>query len=339
MPDNNTKQQLNFELPSKQTARSDHQSKTVIWLLLLIFIAVTVNIFISIKKTDLSISQNSTGLTADQQKKLALKLEKQGLFESSVLAWKQYLNKAGLEENESALIWYRIGKLFQDDNDFENALDSYYRSESYAAVDSISAEIAIRIQECLESMGKFSAMRYELTDRVSMKQSNNTTDASDTIVAEIGTQKITTADLDRRMEGNIDQQINMMAPYLPEEERNKQKDAMLKQLSNSTNRMMYINRYIAETILYRKARESNLTEDPMVRDLINDQERSLLARMVLEKEYENLIKISLSDLETYYAANKEEFTKDDQEQAFDTVKNEVYRTLRTKKEQEFNSSF
>lgn len=334
MPDNNTKQQLNFELPLKQTAKSDHQSKTVIWLLLLIFIAVTVNIFISIKKTDLSISQNSTGLTADQQKKLALKLEKQGLFESSALAWKQYLNKAGLEENESALIWYRIGKLFQDDNDFENALDSYYRSESYAAVDSISAEIAIRIQECLESMGKFSAMRHELTDRVSMKQSDDTTDASDTVVAEIGTQKITTADLDRRLEGNIDQQINMMAPYLPEEERNKQKEAMLKQFSNSSDRMMYINQFVAETILYRKARESNLTEDPMVRDLINEQEKSLLARLVLEKEYENRIKITLSDLETYYEANKEEFLKEDKKQAFDTVKNDVYRTLRTKKEQE-----
>ncbi len=335
MPDNNSKQQLNFELPSKQTEAGLRQSKTVIWLLLLIFIAATVNIIISLKQPDISTSrQSSTGLTADQQKKLALKLEKQGLFESSTLAWKQYLNKAGLEENESALIWYRIGKLFQDANDFENALDSYYRSESFATVDSISPEIAIRIQECLESMGKFSAMRHELTDRVNMKQTDDTTDASDAVVAEIGTQKITSADLDRRMEASIDQQINMMAPYLPEEERNKQKKAMLNQFSNSSNRMMFLNQFIGEVILYRKARESNLTEDPMVRDLINDQERSLLARLVLEKEYDNRIKITLSDLETYYAANKEEFRKDDQEQAFDTIKNDVYRMLRTKKKQE-----
>ncbi len=338
MPDNNAKQQLNFELPSKQADAEHRPSKTVIWLLLLIFIAVIVNIIISLKQPDLSTSrQNSSGLTADQQKKLALKLEKQDLFASSALAWKQYLNNAGLENRESALIWYRIGKLFQDDNDFENALDSYYRSESYASVDSISAEIAIRIQECLESMGKFSAMRHELTDRVNMKQSDDTpgtSGTSDTVVAEIGTQKITTADLDRRMETSIDQQINMMAPYLPEEERNKQKEAMLKQFSNPSNRMMYLNQYVAEAILYRKARESNLTEDRMVRDLINDQERSLLARLILEKENENRIKITLSDLETYYAANKEEFTKDDKEQAFDTVKNDVYRTLRTKKELE-----
>lgn len=335
MPDNNTKHQLNFELPSKQADAGQHPSKTLIWLLLLIFIAVTVNIIITLKQPDLSTSrQSSTGLTADQQKKLALKLEKQSLFVSSALAWKQYLNNAELESSESALIWYRIGKLFQGNNDFENALDSYYRSESYASVNSISAEIAIRIQECLESMGKFSAMRHELTDRVNIKQSDDTSGASETIVAEIGTQKITTADLDRRMEASIDQQINMMAPYLPEEERNKQKEAMLKQFSNSSNRMMYLNQFIGEAILYRKARENNLTEDSSVRDLIKDQERSLLARLVLEKEYENRIRITLSDLETYYTANKEEFTKDDKEQVFETVKNEVYRTLRTKKEHE-----
>jgi hypothetical protein len=335
MPDNKTKHQLNFELPSKQTGNSDRLSKTLIWLLLIIVIAVTVNIIISLKKPDLFPSrQNSSGLAADQQKQLALKLENQGLLESSVLAWKQYLKKAELDDKDSALIWYRIGKLFQDNNEFENALDSYYRSESFAAVDAISAEIAIRIQECLESMGKFSAMRYELSDRVNMKQSDDTTDASDTVIAEIGTQKITTADLDRRMEGRIDQQIKLMAPYLPDEERNKQKETMHKQFSNSSSRMMYLNQFVAEAVLYRKARESKLTEDPMVRDLLNDQERSLLARLVLEKEYDNRINITLSDLETYYAANKEEFKKDDKEQAFDAVKNDVYRTLRTKKEQE-----
>jgi len=340
MPDKNVTQNLNFELPAQHTSAGHSQSKTVIWILLFIFIAVTANIVITLKNPNISPSrQNSNALNADQQKKLALKLEKQGLFTSSALAWKQYLNIGGLADNESALICYRIGKLYQDNNDLENALDSYYRSESYAVVHSISAEIAIRIQECLESMGKFSAMRHELSDRVSMKQSDDTTGASDTVVAEIGTQKITTADLDRRMEAGIDQQINMMAPYLPEEERNKQKETMLKQLSNSSNRMMYINQFVAEAILYRKARETNLTEDPMVRDLINDQERSMLARLILEKEYENRIKITISDLETYYAANKEEFAKDDEEQAFDAIKNEVYRTLRTKKEQEIQQRF
>jgi hypothetical protein len=334
MSDNNAKKRLNFELPSNETNTGNHQSKTVIWILLLIFIAISVNIFISLKKTNLLPSHHSRAeLNADQQKKLALKLESQGLSASSAIAWKEYLNKTRLENSDAALIWYRIGKLFQDDHAYENALDSYYRSESYDEVDSISAEIAIRIQECLESMGKFSAMRHELTDRVSMDTADNA-EASEKVVAEIGTNKITAADLDRRMEGSIDQQITMMAPYLPEEERNKQKKDLLKQFSNPSNRMMFLNQFVVEEILYRKAREEKLTENRQVRDLIKDQEKSLLARLFLEREYDRRIKITVSDLETYYEANKETFIKDDTEQTFDAVKNDVYKTLRTKKEQE-----
>lgn len=334
MPDKNATQNLNFELPAQHTSARHSQSKTVIWILLLIFIAVSVNIFISLKKTDLLPSHHSRAeLNADQQKKLALKLESQGLSASSAIAWKEYLDKASLENSESALIWYRIGKLFQDDHAYENALDSYYRSESYGEVDSISAEIAIRIQECLESMGKFSAMRHELTDRVSMDTADNA-EASEKVVAEIGTNKITAADLDRRMEGSIDQQITMMAPYLPEEERNKQKEGLLKQFSNPTNRMMFLNQFVVEEILYRKAREEKLPEKRQVRDLIKDQEKSLLARLFLEREYDRRIKITVSDLEAYYEVNKETFIKDDKEQTFDAVKNDVYKTLRAKKEQE-----
>jgi len=334
MSDINSKQQLKFELPLHQSDARHYQSKTVIWFLVLIFIALIANIIISLKSPDLLTSQhNTTGLNSDQQKKLALKLEKQGLNTSSALAWKQYLHKADLTDKESALIWYRIGKLFQSENTYEKALDSYYRSESHAVVDSISAEIAIRIQECLESMGKFSAMRHELADRVSMN-TGDIAKTSDTIVAEIGTQKVTAAELDRRMETTVDQQITMMAPYLPEEERNKQKEAMLKQFSTPSNRMMFLNQFVVEEILYRKARENKLTDDPQVRDLINDQERSLLARLALEKEYDSRIKITLSDLETYFEAHKDAFMKDEQEQPFDIVKNDVYKTLRTKKEQE-----
>ncbi len=96
---------------------------------MLIFIAVSVNIFISLKKTDLLPSHHSRAeLNADQQKKLALKLESQGLSASSAIAWKEYLDKTNLENSEAALIWYRIGKLFQDDHAYENALENVDRN-------------------------------------------------------------------------------------------------------------------------------------------------------------------------------------------------------------------
>ena len=335
MPDDNLTKKLNFELPAQHTETGHKNSKLVICILTLILISVSVNTIIALRQPDLGIfPQNNASLNIDLQKKLALKLEKQGLFTSSANAWKAYISIAGLEEQETALIWYRIGKLFQNNNAYENALESYYRSESFAEVDSISSEIAIRIQECLESMGKFSAMRHELADRVSLNRTDDISNTADAVIAEIGTHKITVSELDRRMENNIDQKMTMMAPYLPEEERNKQKEGLLKQSSTPSSRMTFLNQFIVEEILYRKARESNLTDDQQVRNLIKDLERNLLARLVLEKEYENRIKITLSDLKTYYEANKDAFIKDEKEEAFDAVKNDVYKALRSQKEQE-----
>ena len=335
MPEDSMIKKLNFELPNQPTDISQRHSKLLTLVLVLILLGVCANIIISLKPKALTaFGRNRVALNTDLQKKLALKLEKQGLYTSSAIAWKEYIAEAGLGDKDTALIWYRIGKLYQNNNAYERALDSYYRSENFSTIDSINSEIAIRIQECLESMGKFSAMRHELSDRVTMNPSGNTAATTDPVVAEIGNQKITTSDLDQRMESNIERQISLMAPYLPEEDRDKQKKILLKQFVTPANRIMFLNQFVAEEILYRKARESNLTEDQKIRDLINDQEKSLLAKMALEKEYENRIKITRADLETYYKANQKAFMKDEKEQAFEDVKNDVYQTLRSQKEQE-----
>ncbi|MCD6586883.1 MAG: hypothetical protein J7K96_14100 [Desulfobacteraceae bacterium] len=335
MPDDNLTKKLNFELPVQQINTGHRQSRLLTVILILLLLGVSANIFISLRAKALTAAgQKKNTLNTDLKKKLALKLEKRGLYTSSAIAWKEYITEAGLGDKDTALIWYRIGKLYQDNNAYEQALDSYYRSESFSSMDSIASEIAIRIQECLESMGKFSAMRHELSDRVTLKPSGNTAAITDPVVAEIGNQKITASEIDQRMENNIEHQISLMAPYLPEEDRNKQKGALLKQFATPANRMMFLNQYVAEEILYRKAREINLAKNPKIRNLINDQERRLLAKMALEKQYENRIKITLSDLRTYYDANKEAYKKEDKQQPFEDVKNDVYKTLRSQKEQE-----
>jgi len=335
MSETHPNKKLNFDLPRPNEKAGFRPSKLIIGLLVLILLAVCANILISLKPRQSGVQANQTiFLDADRQKNLALKLEKQGLFNASADAWKDYLRIAGPDDTETALIWYRIGKLFQENNAWENALASYYRSESIAPVNSIASEIAIRIQECLESMGRFAAMRHELIDRVSMGGSGNVSEAGDKILAEIGTQKISAADLDRHIEANIEQQMRLMAPTLPETKRLEQKEALLNQMSSADTRKMFLNQYLAEEILYRKARQSDLTSDPQVRKLIQRQERRLLSRLFIEKEYENRIKITHSDLKTYFEAHKDTFQTEDKEVSFDDVQNEVYQTLRSQKENE-----
>ncbi len=325
--------ELKFELPNRKDKAANKQPKLLLFLILLTLFAVSANIAIVLtQKEKPSNGVSESVLSADVQKKLALKLEKQGLTIVSVNAWKEYIHAASLDGKEAAMIWYRIGKLYQDNADYAKALDSYYRSESYETVDFISVEISRRIQECLESMGKFSALRHELSERVGIKNDSvedkkNVEEKN--IVAEIGPGKITTADLDQQIEKKINQQLTLFASYLSEEDKNKEKEKMLKQFSTTSQRMMFLNQYIIEELLYRKARETGLSKNPDVRQIIRDQERGLLARKMIEKEYADQIKISQGDLNTYYEANKSNYEK-----PFDEVKNDVFKALRTQKEGE-----
>ena len=70
-----------------------------------------------------------------------------------------------------------------------------------------------------------------------------------------------------------------------------------------------LNQIVLEEILYRQAREEKLTEDPNVREMLRDSERSLLASQVMAKRMADSIKITPGDVETYYEANKEKYSE------------------------------
>jgi len=217
-----------------------------------------------------------------------------------------------LDAETVARVWYRIGKLYQMENQYDMALNSFYRSEIFAKPDDISAETARSIQECLEAMGKFAALRYELADRVSpnKKSDMNTPEKEgDRIVAEIGPQKIMKSDIDRRIEHLIEMQISQISAYLPQDQVNKKKEELLKQYSSDSQRLLFLNQFIMEEVLYRKALESRLTDDAEVRTALKDMERSMLARKVLEKEMADEIKITPGDLETYFEAHKQTYVQ------------------------------
>lgn len=304
-------EELDFSLPTRGPKAVKSKSTLLPVLMTAVLIAVLANITIVLVQKDRS--KNRTGaavLSAKKQKQLALKLEKQGLNTASVVAWREYLGASSPDDEAAARVWYRMGKLFQMENQYAMALDSFYRSESFAKLDDISSEIARRIQDCLESMGKFTALRYELTERVGMRPiaTQNYPDAAgDEVVAEIGPQRIMKSDLAHRIEHQINRQVSQLRPYLPEKQIKIKKEELLKQYSTDSQKQVFLNQYILEEVLYRKARESRLTDDAEVRAALKDMERSLLAGKVLEKAFAEEIKITVGDLETYYKAHRQEY--------------------------------
>jgi parvulin-like peptidyl-prolyl isomerase len=308
-------EELDFSIPSRNEMRAQAGSKLSVILTMIVLIAVLANMGILLTQKDRTgEGVEGTALSLEQDKDLALKLEKQGLNAASAAAWKDYLRAASPGGEEAARIWYRIGKIYQADSQYDQALDAFYRSEAYAKAEDISAEIAQRVQESLEAMGKFAALRYELADRVGTGAAvadSPTGDTVNPVVAEIGPQKIKKSDLDRRIERLIETQISQYASYLPKEEADKRKEEMLKEYSTDRQRQIFLSQYIAEEILYRKARESGLMNDPDVRATLKDMERSMLAGKVMEKEFSDEIKITSGDLETYYDAHKEAYVQPD----------------------------
>ncbi len=335
---------LDFSIPSKGNKNKMASLKWVYATLAIIVILSISNIVLFFIRPSWQNNING-GITPSVKsiKELALKLENQEINSQAIGAWKEYLNAAGPDAAEAARIWYRIGRIYEASADYDNALDAYYRSEAFASPSDIHDEINQRIQRCLEKAGRFAALRYELNDRVGAKPDTQKNDThqkpGETIVAEIGALKITREELDKRIEKVIASRLSNLSRYLSPDRINMEKENLLKQYSSDSGRRMFLEQYVIEEMLYRKAREDKLAETNEIRDSLMEMERSLLASKVMENAYRNEIKITETDVRNYYEANKAKYNEKDKDgkehvAEFDKVKDKVAIDLMSEKERD-----
>ncbi len=307
---------LNFSLAESKPPSEGRSYRLIIIInLFILVVACAIFAFILLRSSEvLPPPENGPSLSGEAQKQLALKLERQGLDSVAASAWKQYLLQVKPEKKNAARIWFRIGKLYQDSNQYDKALAAYYRSERFAHIAALSTDIGRRVQECLTSMGKFAALREELAGRVGLKGAGTggKSAGENTVVAEIGSQKITIADLDHLIDQSIDRQLYRSTPYLPKDAFNREKQKLFEAFSTTPRRLNFLRQYLAETVLYREALASKLLNDPDIRSEIKADQRALLAERELEKTYAKDIHITNGDLETYYQANKKDYRQPEQ---------------------------
>lgn len=301
MPDS-----LNLTLPERNPTPSP-LPKAIIVILACLLLVTIVNLILTLQTGGLNFAAtsnqpNASGMPLEALKELALKLEKQALTDQAATVWLEYIAQSDGTKEEQARIWYRIGKLQQQARQFAPALAAFYRSEALVELPQLQTEINRRTQECLEALGKFAALRYELMDRVATTPNQQT--AGGDVLAEIGSDKITKQSMDRYTEEQIEQQLQTLAAYLPEAQKNAQKEAMLKRLATTDERKKLLQQRIVTEVLYRKAREDGLSEDPKIRRMLQDTERAILAQKLLDKTLTAQIKISDGDLKSHYKANK-----------------------------------
>jgi peptidyl-prolyl cis-trans isomerase C len=296
-------EKLDFSLPEKKQKGSIANKITLILILILVGLGLA-NLLISLKHREPVQKGRTHGLSAEQIKELAAKLSQRNLYNQAAGTWKDYIAGSDLTNTERARALFQVGMSLEKAGLYADAIEFYYRSEAVEKLDDLASQINQHIKECFEKLGKFSALRYELMDRTSI---NKAQQAGGKVVAEIGAEKITQADLDAQIENALDNQLSSIAAFMSTEQLNEQKKKMLEQYQNPQAKQQFLQSWLAQEILYREALEKKLTEKPEVKKLLNELAQGLLSQQLLNEQLASKINITQTDLETYYEANKEKF--------------------------------
>jgi parvulin-like peptidyl-prolyl isomerase len=299
-------EKLDFSLPEKKQ-RNAFANKISVVLLLILIVLTTANLLTGpSEKPNLTKGIADSSLSAQQTKQLATKLAQRNLYARAVKVWQDYLNVAELTDTERAKVLFQIGTSLEKAGSYAEAIEYFYRSEISAKLSELEPQINTHIKDCFEKLGKFSAMRYELIDRTSFKKSS---DAGGKIVAEIGAEKITEADLDATIENSIDNQLAPMSAFMTAEQLNEQKKKMLEQYRNPEAREQYLRAWLAQEVLYRQALQEQMTEKSEVKKLLEDLSRGVLSQQMMNQQLADKINITETDIQTYYTANKDKFVE------------------------------
>jgi len=246
------------------------------------------------------------GLSAEQTRELASKLAQRSLYPQAAAAWQDYLAAARLTGPEQAKTHFQIGTLLEKAGRYAEAIEHYYRSEMTAAVKELEPDINARVKECFEKLGKFSALRYEVMDRTSLKASPP---AGGKIVAQIGAEKITEAQLDARIEESIEDQLAPMRAFMTPEQISEQKKRALEQARSPKARQEFLQGWLAQEILYRQALQDQLSDKPEVQRVVHELTRQALSQQLMNEQLAAKIHVTDSDLQTYYAAHKDQYVE------------------------------
>ena len=270
--------------------------------------------------------------------RVALKLEKQELYSAAADTWTEYIMAAAPEEEERARILYRIGRMREKSGDCESALAAYYRSEQTAEIRELEQDISLAAERCLTRLAKFGALRSEIAERTSIGDAGESE-----ILAEIGSYKITKDMLVAMIEADVDAQVSQMSAGMPADQARAQREKILDEVMKEADLGQWLQRLVAEEILFRYAMEEDLHEDREIAAMSRRIERNLLTSQVLAREYAGKVTVTEDEMRAWYQANGSKLAgasglEGGQVPPLDEVKDQVYAAVRTEKEMAVQSA-
>lgn len=229
---------------------------------------------------------------------LALRLEERSLWTEAAAEW-HAVARGQADAAKRAKFMYRAGTLFEKAGDPEKAAASYVAAErdlDQGGDENLKHQIGLRLVDCLGKMGRSGEVGRELRRRTTGAKAGEAD-----VLARIDGEPVTSADLDRLVEGQVDAILGgRMDPQAREQ--------LLSELRAPRHREEILNQLLQQEVLVRRARELGLDRDEAFLGRMSQVERMLLERAVLEKEIGARLVATPEDLKNYYAGHKNEFT-------------------------------
>jgi len=271
-----------------------------------------------------SCNKSPQNLPADRVREFANVLYNRELYKQAIAEYERYLHDYPLDEREQAGISYTIANIYFDRlHDYESALAYYLRVRELYPKSELVKETGKRIVECLERLQRSADAQQALEESTFLDTSQVTKKRPGEIIAKIGMREITTGDLDYEMK--------RLPPYLQA------------QIKDKNKRLEFLRQYVATELLYDTAKRKGLEKNPEVVEAAFQAKKSLMVQKLLEEEIAAKVDYHDSDLDLYYRANQNRYTKSDsagktpQQLSFAEAKSQVLQDyIREKQQQKYS---
>lgn len=260
----------------------------------------------------------------EEQLEYANTLLGKGLEEQAALAFQDYIKESNADKKQLANVCYRLGNVYMGLYEYKKALACFYKAEALNAEADFKGAMNEKIVEALESLGMSSQAQYELEAKTAIGKPKR---KQGEVIARIGKEQI------------AEDEINKALDRIP--------SWMRKQFESEQAKYNFIREYVANEVLYRKAKRLGLDKTSQVREVLEAMKKQVAVEQLLQKEIEQKLKITPQDIKLYYQANKDKYTeqieseegkKSKRQKSFEEVKNQVEYEYRLKKQKEITQS-
>lgn len=227
---------------------------------------------------------------------VAAKLQAAGALEEAAALYAQYLKLPAAARDTSGGLAYSVAMNYLDSGDYRRALRWLYEAESIGVAPELEDELASRIVECLERLGRHHVAQAALERRVRLDADSGkeaeSGEGADVVLARIGSRTIARSEVERALD---DLPPQLAAAF-----------------AGTEGRRQFLQRFVAEELLWSKARKLGIDSDPEVLRQHEEALRGLAVAHFVETEVVEKIHVDEADLRNYHAAHSERYSQADE---------------------------